>query len=43
MSTGRPRIRVGAVMWIAGPVQYLIALLVAQAAWRTPYSWAVTR
>jgi hypothetical membrane protein len=41
MSTGRPRIRVGAVMWIAGPVQYLIALLVAQAAWRTRYSWMV--
>jgi hypothetical membrane protein len=28
-------------MWIAGPVQDLIALLVAQAAWRTPYSWMV--
>lgn len=28
-------------MWIAGPVQYLIAQLVAQAAWRTPYSWMV--
>jgi hypothetical membrane protein len=41
MSTGRPKIRVGAVMWIAGPVQYLIALLAAQAAWRTPYSWMV--
>ena len=38
---GRPKIRVGAVMWIAGPVLYLIAQLVAQAAWRTPYSWAV--
>jgi hypothetical protein len=25
MGTGRPKIRVGAVMWIAGPVQYLIA------------------
>lgn len=41
MGTGRPKIRVGAVMWIAGPVQYLIAQLVAQAAWRTPYSWVV--
>ena len=41
MGTGRPKIRVGAVMWIAGPVQYLIAQLVAQAAWRTPYSWMV--
>ena len=41
MSTGRPKIRGGAVMWIAGPVQYLIAQLVAQAAWRTPYSWMV--
>ena len=41
MSTGRPKIRGGAVMWIAGPVQYLIAQLVARAAWRTPYSWMV--
>jgi hypothetical membrane protein len=41
MSTGWPKIRVGAVMWIAGPVQYLTAQLVAQAAWRTPYSWMV--
>jgi hypothetical membrane protein len=41
MSTGRPKIRSGAVMWIAGPVQYLIAQLVAQAAWRTPYSWLI--
>ena len=41
MGTGRPKIRVGAVMWIAGPVQYLIAQLAAQAAWRTPYSWVV--
>ena len=41
MDTERPKIRVGAVMWIAGPVQYLIAQLVAQAAWRTAYSWAV--
>lgn len=41
MSTGRPAIRVGAVMWIVGPVQYLMAQLVAQAAWRTPYSWMV--
>ena len=41
MSTGRPKIRGGAVMWIAGPVQYLIVQLVAQAAWRTPYSWMV--
>jgi len=39
MSTGRPKIRIGAVMWIAGPIQYLIAQLAAQAAWRTPYSW----
>jgi hypothetical protein len=31
----------GAVMWIAGPVQYLIAQFVVQAAWRTPYSWMV--
>ena len=42
MGTGRLKIRIGAVMWIAGPVQYLIAQLVAQAAWRTPYSWMVT-
>jgi hypothetical membrane protein len=28
-------------MWIAGPIQYLIAQLVAQAAWRSPYSWTV--
>jgi hypothetical membrane protein len=28
-------------MWIAGPAQYLIAQLVAQAAWRIPYSWMV--
>lgn len=41
MGTGAPKTRVGAVMWIAGPVQYLIAQLVAQAAWRTPYSWKV--
>jgi hypothetical protein len=41
MNTGWPRIRVGAVMWIAGPVQYLIVQLAAQAAWRTPYSWMV--
>ena len=41
MSTGWPRIQVGAVMWIAGPVQYLIVQLAAQAAWRTPYSWMV--
>lgn len=41
LGTGRPKIRAGAVMWIAGPVQYLIAQLVAQAAWRTPYSWMV--
>ena len=30
----------GAMAWIAGTVQFLIAELVAQAAWRTPYSWA---
>jgi hypothetical protein len=30
-------------MWIVGSVQYLIAQLVAQAAWRTPYSWMVNR
>jgi hypothetical membrane protein len=41
MGTGRSTIQVGAVMWIAGPVQYLIAQLVAQVAWRTPYSWVV--
>lgn len=41
MSTGRPKIRTGAVMWIAGPIQYLIVQLAAQAAWRTPYSWMV--
>ena len=41
MGTGVPEIRVGAVMWVAGTVQYLIVLLVAQAAWRTPYSWTV--
>jgi len=28
-------------MWIAGPIQYLIAQLIAQAAWRTPYRWMV--
>ena len=39
MDTERPKIRAGAVMWIAGPVQYLAAQLVVQAAWRTPYSW----
>ena len=41
MSTGQPKIRGGAVMWIAGPIQYLIAQLIAQAAWRTPYRWMV--
>ena len=41
MSTGRLKIRGGAVMWIAGTAQYLIAQFVAQAAWRTPYSWMV--
>lgn len=41
MSAVRPKIRGGAVMWIAGPVQYLIAQLVVQAAWRTSYSWMV--
>jgi hypothetical membrane protein len=33
------KIRAGAIMWIAGPVQYLVAQLVVQSAWRTPYSW----
>ena len=41
MGAGWLRILGGAVMWIAGPVQYLIVLLVAQAAWRAPYSWMV--
>jgi hypothetical protein len=33
------KIRAGAIMWIAGPVLFLIGQLAAQAAWRTPYSW----
>ena len=33
------KIRSGAIMWITGPVLFLIAQLVAQSAWRTPYSW----
>jgi hypothetical membrane protein len=33
------KIRSGAIMWITGPVLLLIAQLVAQSAWRTPYSW----
>ena len=41
MSAGRPKIRGGTVMWIAVPVQYLIAQLVARAAWRNPYRWMV--
>jgi hypothetical membrane protein len=36
---GQLKIRVGAIMWIAGPVLFLIAQLAAQSAWRTPYSW----
>jgi hypothetical membrane protein len=36
---GQLKIRVGAIMWIAGPLQFLIVQLVAQSAWRTPYSW----
>jgi hypothetical membrane protein len=38
---GQLAIRVGAVAWVAGPVQYLIAQLVVQSAWRIPYSWMV--
>ncbi len=33
-------VKVGAVAWITGTVQFCIAELVAQSAWRTPYSWA---
>jgi hypothetical protein len=36
---GQLKIRAGAIMWIAGPVLFLIAQLAAQSAWRTPYSW----
>jgi hypothetical membrane protein len=32
-------IRSGAIMWITGPVLFLIGQLAAQSAWRTPYSW----
>ena len=41
MSTGCPKVQGGAVMWIAGRVQYLIAQFAAQDGWRTPYSWMV--
>jgi hypothetical membrane protein len=34
-------VKAGAVAWIAGTVQFFIAELVAQSAWRTPYSWAM--
>jgi hypothetical membrane protein len=37
--SGQLKIRVGAIMWIAGPLLFLIGQLVAQSAWRTPYSW----
>jgi hypothetical membrane protein len=33
-------VKAGAVAWIVGTVQFVIAELVAQSAWRTPYSWA---
>jgi hypothetical membrane protein len=33
-------VKAGAVAWIAGTAQFFIAELVAQSAWRTPYSWA---
>jgi hypothetical membrane protein len=33
-------VKAGAVAWIAGTFQFFIAELVAQSAWRTPYSWA---
>jgi hypothetical protein len=36
---GQLKTRAGAIMWIAGPVLFLIAQLAAQSAWRTPYSW----
>lgn len=36
---GQVKIRAGAIMWIAGPVLYVTGQLVAQSAWRTPYSW----
>jgi len=36
---GQLKIRVGAIMWIAGPVLFLIGQLVAQSAWRTRYNW----
>jgi hypothetical protein len=36
---GQLKIRVGAIMWIAGPVLFLIAQLAVRPAWRTPYSW----
>ena len=38
---GQLKIRAGAIMWVAGPVLFLIAQLAAQSAWRTPYSWMV--
>jgi hypothetical protein len=34
-------VKAGAVAWIAGTVQFLIAEFVAQSAWRAPYSWAM--
>ena len=34
-------VKAGAVAWIVGTVQFFIAELVAQSAWRTPYSWAM--
>ena len=34
-------VKAGAVAWIAGPVQFFVAELIAQSAWRTPYSWAM--
>lgn len=33
-------VQAGAVAWIAGSIQFPVAQLVAQSAWRTPYSWA---
>ena len=38
---GQLKIRAGAIAWVAGAVQYLTAQLVAQSAWRTPYSWMI--
>ncbi|HYB79470.1 MAG TPA: DUF998 domain-containing protein [Thermoplasmata archaeon] len=33
-------VRLGAVLWIVGPIQFVIAMIVVQLAWTTPYSLA---